>query len=88
LVFEYQGFQHYSDHCMFGDIKSCQERDKQKKKACNSFNITYLEVPYWWHYDKESIVALIHQERPDIVPHAMGTPFQYPTKLELKTEVH
>jgi len=77
LIVEYQGVQHYYDHFMLGDVKSQLERDKQKRIACKYLNITYLEVPYWWQYDKDSILAIIHQVRPDIVPHALGHPFQY-----------
>jgi len=77
LIFEYHGYQHYSSHCMFGDVTSRQERDNQKRAACNFLNVTFLEVPYWWQHDKESIIALIHQERPDIVPCILAAPFQY-----------
>jgi len=77
LIFEYQGYQHYYDHSMFGSVKFCQEKDIQKRVACNWYKLTYLEVPYWWQHDKESIIAIIHQERPDLVPNVFGTPFQY-----------
>jgi len=40
-----------------------------------------LEVPYWWQFDKESIITIIHQERPDIVPQSPGTPFQYHARI-------
>jgi len=80
LIFEYQGYQHYYANCMFGNIKSQQEQDQKKRLACNYLDITYLEVPYWWQYDKESIIAIIYQKRPDIVAHVLGgTPFQYPS---------
>jgi len=70
LIIEYHGYQHYHDHYMFGNVKSRQERDKQRKVACNYLNIAYLEVPYWWERDKESVLAIIHKARPDIVPRA------------------
>jgi len=47
-----------------------------------------LEVPYWWQRDKESVVAIIHRARPDIVPHALVTPFQYPMNTVLGKEVN
>jgi len=52
IVFEYHGYHHYHDHYMFGDIRSQNERDKQKRAACICHNINYLEVPYWWQRDK------------------------------------
>jgi len=79
LIFEYQGHQHYQDHYMFGDVKSLRERDEQRRVACIYHNLTFLEVPYWWQRDKESVIAIIHQERPDLVPHALSNPFQYST---------
>jgi len=73
---------------MFGSVKSRQERDKQKRVACIYLNITYLEVPYWWQCDKESVIAMIHRVRPDIVPHALVTPFQNTaTRLSNNKEV-
>jgi len=69
---------------MYGDVDSNKERDKQRRVACFYQNITYMEVPYWWQHDKESILAIMHQVRPDIVPHAMVTPFQYPKNNRTK----
>jgi len=80
MVFEYQGIQHYYDHYMFGGVKSRVDRDKQRRLACSHLNITYLQVPYWWQRDKESLLAIIHQVRPDIVHHVLGSPFQYPKR--------
>jgi len=78
IIFEYQGYQHFYDHYLFGDVKTQKEQDKTKRDACMYHNITYLEVPYWWQRDKESIVAIVHHIRPDIIPHALGSPFHYP----------
>jgi len=80
IIFEYHGYQHYFDHCLFGDVKSKKERDDERSEACNFHGITYVEVPYWWKRDKESIIAILHRFRPDIVPEPMATPFQYPIK--------
>ncbi len=30
-------------------------------------NITLIEVPYWWDYRKETLIASIHQVRPEVV---------------------
>jgi len=80
LIFEYHGIQHYYDHYMFGAVKFLHEKDRQRRVACIYHSITYFEVPYWWQHDKESIIALVYKARPDIVPHALGIPFQYPTQ--------
>jgi len=77
LIIEYHGSQHYHDHYMFGNVISRHERDEQRRVLCNYLNITYLEVPYWWEHDKESVLAIIHYVRPDIVPHTLATPFHY-----------
>jgi len=64
-------------------LKSRKERDKQRREACEYHCITYLEVPYWWQRDKESLVAIICQERPDIVPEVPTViPFHYPTNTQ------
>jgi len=68
MMLEYHGHQHYYDHHLFGYVKPQQERDDIKRKACQHQGITFLEVPYWWQRDKESIVTLLHKQRPDIVP--------------------
>jgi len=77
IIIEYHGYQHYYDHYMFGDVKPYKEQDKKRRAACVYHNISYLEVPYWWQHDKESVMAIIHQVRPDIVPQSLVTPFHY-----------
>jgi len=85
IVIEYHGIQHYHDHYMFGDVSSIKERDDMKRVCCICHNMTYLEVPYWWQRDKESIIGIIHQVRPDIVgPATLRTPFQYPKRQSNK----
>jgi len=78
IIFEYHGYQHYFDHYMFGDVKSQRQHDNDRRITCKYHNITYLEVPYWWQHDKQSIIAMVHLVRPDIVAHSSSsTPFQY-----------
>jgi len=67
IIFEYQGYQHYHSTGYFGDAKFLKKQDNEKREACDYYDITYLEVPYWWQYTKESIITLIHQARPDIM---------------------
>jgi len=59
LVIEYHRYQHYYDHYMFGDAKSCKERDSERRLACINQNINYLEVLYWWHCDKLHMITSI-----------------------------
>ena len=68
LVFEYQGEQHYHDIFTFGEQQRYARRDAEKRKACSSNGISLIEVPYWWDFTKESLMATIHQKRPDLIP--------------------
>jgi len=88
IILEYHGYQHYYDHYMFGDVKVHKERDYERRVACAHHSITYLEVPYWWQHDKESVIAVIHRVRPDIVPDVpVVTPFQYSIKAKPNKEI-
>jgi len=83
IIVEYHGYQHYHSHILFGDAISHQERDKERRATCAYYSISYLEVPYWWQHDKESVIASISQLRPDIVPDApVIIPFHYPQKKQ------
>jgi len=78
LVFEYNGLQHYNDNFMFGEVKSFRQRDIERNLLCSVADITYVEVPYWWQRDKESIAAVLHKYRPDIAPSVPEViPFAY-----------
>ncbi len=33
-----------------------------------SIGITLIEVPYWWNYSANDLLATIHQHRPDVIP--------------------
>jgi len=71
----------FFDHTMFGDVNLQKERDNERQAACNYLDITYIEVPYWWQHDKESILAIIHKYREDIVPEAVDViPFEYSSR--------
>jgi len=67
LAFEYQGIHHFHGHSLFGDTESHKRRDNDKRQECNSLGITLIEVPYWWQRDKDSILKVLHEVRPDIV---------------------
>jgi len=77
LAVEYHGHEHYQDHYMFGEYNLRKERDNDRHQACKSVGITNINIPYWWKHDKESIVALLHRYRPDIVVDTHTTPFSY-----------
>jgi len=67
MTFEYQGHQHYHTTNLFGEQMNYYQHDSEKRNACISMGLTLIEVPYWWKRDKESIVALLHKLRPDII---------------------
>jgi len=79
LVFEYQGFQHYHHHIMFGDAKYGKERGEERLLACKTLEITIIAVPYWWQRDKESVAIILHNFRPDLVTDSPQgvVPFSY-----------
>ena len=77
LAFEYQGKQHYNES-IFPTGKIAQSMmDKEKLEACKMFGITLIEVPYWWDFSVNSLVATIKKERSDLlvdIENSNGTP--------------
>jgi len=73
LAIEYQGSQHYYSTQLYGNAANYKMRDQNKRKSCKMAGITLIEVPYWWQYDKESVVSTLHAFRPDIVPYYNGS---------------
>jgi hypothetical protein len=71
MAFEYQGEHHYHDIYIFGSQFQISERDEYKKRLCKLQEITLIEVPYWWDFRRESLVATIYQKRPELIG---GTP--------------
>jgi len=82
LALEYYGYQHYYNHLMFGDVESRKERDLERHKACNSIGITFIEVPYWWQRDEDSIISILYKSRPDLVTGYKFIPFSYGPKMQ------
>lgn len=78
LAFEYQGIQHFKDENFLErkmKTKVRYEKDREKKKACQKYGITLVEVPFWWDGTKESLLATVFRFRADIVdPSQIGTP--------------
>ncbi len=64
LAFEYHGAHHYYDVYHIGPQWAYQQKDQEKRLACKKLNITLIEIPYWWDYSKDSLVATIqiHKE--------------------------
>lgn len=68
LAFEYQGQHHYYDIYNLGAQWLHALSDEDKREQCAMNGITLIEVPYWWDFKKESLMATIHQLRQDLVP--------------------
>jgi hypothetical protein len=66
LAFEYQGEHHFYDIYALGPQWYQQERDEEKRKVCKELGITLIEIPYWWDRTNESLMATIHNYRPDL----------------------
>jgi len=67
LAFEYQGEQHYSDSFSMGAQWKYVQRDQEKRIVCEQNGITLIEVPYWWDFQKESLMATIYQTNPHLI---------------------
>jgi hypothetical protein len=74
LAFEYQGEPHYYTTAVYGSHRKKQTIDKAKLIACQAKGITIFEIPYWWDSQEQSLIATIHQHRPDLIPKATGNP--------------
>eukprot|EP01121_Diplochlamys_sp_Union-15-3_P022740 TRINITY_DN9778_c0_g1_i1.p1 TRINITY_DN9778_c0_g1~~TRINITY_DN9778_c0_g1_i1.p1 ORF type:complete len:102 (+),score=16.82 TRINITY_DN9778_c0_g1_i1:324-629(+) len=62
LAFEYQGYQHYNDHYMFGPLKLYKTKDEEKKQFCTANGITLIKVPHWWDYSLDSLISEIKNQ--------------------------
>lgn len=81
LAFEYQGEQHYRDIHALGKAWSQKEKDEEKRRMCKEGAITLIEIPYWWDKEKASLMATIHERRPDLVDPVDAKPIpSEPTK--------
>jgi hypothetical protein len=67
IGFEYQGSHHYSAHSILGSPAVVQSRDQEKQTTCKQYGITLFHVPYWWKKDTDTLVAMIHSARPDVI---------------------
>ncbi len=74
LAFEYNGEQHYQYVSVYTDLDIVQQRDRTKELICINNGITLIVVPFWWDRTVESLVATIHDVRPDAVEGEKGIP--------------
>ena len=66
IAFEYQGEGHYHDIYTLGNRWVQRQRDEEKRIACRDIGITLIEIPYWWNFEKSSLIATIHERRSDL----------------------
>jgi hypothetical protein len=91
LALEYQGFQHYAWHFIYGPARFQQMRDLEKREECRKAGITLVAVPYWWDNQKSSLLATIHKAAPHLVenpsPMAVPIPATDPREKRRRKEV-
>jgi hypothetical protein len=67
LALEFQGEQHYHDIYGVGTCIDRSQRDREKILACRNIGISLVEVPYWWDFQKPSLIATIQSIRKDLL---------------------
>ena len=72
LAFEYQGQQHYYDIYSLGNLWFQKERDREKKRICENLGIILIEIPYWWNFERFSLMATIHHFASHLIPSTGG----------------
>jgi hypothetical protein len=65
ICLEYQGIQHFERNGRYDGFYSQQNRDIEKKIACNNLGITIVYIPYWWDFKKASLIATIAETAPE-----------------------
>ncbi len=43
------------------------DQDEEKVEICRADNITLVIIPYWWDGKRESLIATIRDQRPDLL---------------------
>jgi hypothetical protein len=66
LAFEFQGETHYSDISIYGRAIDRKKSDNDKKIISEANGITLIEIPFWWNFKEDSLIATILKFRPDI----------------------
>jgi hypothetical protein len=68
LAFEYQGEHHYFEHFLFGSPFELKKRDEEKRIACAREGITLIAIPFWWDQRKGSLLSIINERCPQLLP--------------------
>ena len=74
LAFEYHGEQHYTNISALTPLWQQTERDKEKREVCKENSITMIEIPFWWDWKRESLVATILNYKGDLSLTGGGIP--------------
>ena len=67
LAFEYQGEAHYMDIYALGNRWRQKQRDEEKRQICLENGITLIEVPYWWNWERSSLIGTIRRRRQNLL---------------------
>eukprot|EP00026_Physarum_polycephalum_P000781 Phypoly_transcript_00782.p1 GENE.Phypoly_transcript_00782~~Phypoly_transcript_00782.p1 ORF type:complete len:944 (+),score=105.33 Phypoly_transcript_00782:1215-4046(+) len=68
LGFEYQDPHHYFDkHYGSYTLSEYQDRDKRKQVQAVRKGITIVNIPFWWDWNIDSLIASIQKLRPDLL---------------------
>jgi hypothetical protein len=43
---------------------------EKKRMFCKQNGISFVEIPVWWDNQKQSVLANIHQQRPDLISYS------------------
>jgi hypothetical protein len=84
LAFEYHPETYYKNIYSSGNLWTQREQEENNKITFRNQGITLIEIPYWWDFKKESLIATIHQVRPDLIPQkgiGKAIPFEPPNGL-------
>eukprot|EP00026_Physarum_polycephalum_P001689 Phypoly_transcript_01691.p1 GENE.Phypoly_transcript_01691~~Phypoly_transcript_01691.p1 ORF type:complete len:1022 (+),score=174.74 Phypoly_transcript_01691:50-3115(+) len=68
LGFEYQDQYHFFEGLGSQNLSVHKERDRIKLLQAEEKGITLICVPFWWDGDMPSLLSLIANKRPDLIP--------------------
>ena len=68
---EYNGEHHYHEIPFFGPLEVIQRRDREKQELCQEIGVSLVTIPYWWDKQKESLMATLWRECPQVLHQAV-----------------
>lgn len=71
LGIEYNGEHHYHEIPFFGPLEAIQRRDREKHERCQEAGIALVTIPYWWDRRRESLVATLWKQCPQVLHQAI-----------------